>query len=74
MSPLEELRHSSAHVLATAMLRLFPETQLDIGPPTENGFYYDVDLDKKLDAADLEAIEVLKSGEVSKCLGTSVIA
>lgn len=57
MSSLEELRHSSAHVLATAVLRLFPETQLDIGPPTENGFYYDVDLDKKLDAADLEAIE-----------------
>lgn len=57
MSPLEELRHSSAHVLATAILRLFPETQLDIGPPTENGFYYDVDLDKKLDAVDLEAIE-----------------
>jgi len=57
MSPLEELRHSSAHVLATAVLRLFPEVQLDIGPPTENGFYYDIDLDKKLDAEDLEAIE-----------------
>ncbi len=57
MSPLEEIRHSSAHVLATAVLRLFPEAQLDIGPPTENGFYYDVDLDRKLDATDLEAIE-----------------
>jgi len=57
MSPLEELRHSCSHVLATAILRLFPETQLDIGPPTDNGFYYDIDLDKKLDAADLEAIE-----------------
>jgi len=57
MSPLEELRHSCSHVLATAVLRLFPETQLDIGPPTENGFYYDIDLDKKLDASDLEAIE-----------------
>ena len=57
MSPLEELRHSSAHVLATAVLRLFPETQLDIGPPTENGFYYDIDLDRKLDVSDLEAIE-----------------
>ena len=41
-----------------AILRLFPETQLDIGPPTESGFYYDIDLDKKLDAADLEAIEL----------------
>lgn len=57
MSPIEELRHSCSHVLATAILRLFPETQLDIGPPTDNGFYYDIDLDKKLDAADLEAIE-----------------
>ena len=57
MSPLEELRHSCSHVLATAILRLYPETQLDIGPPTDNGFYYDIDLNKKLDAEDLEAIE-----------------
>jgi threonyl-tRNA synthetase len=57
MSPIEELRHSCSHVLATAILRLYPETQLDIGPPTDNGFYYDIDLDKKLDASDLEAIE-----------------
>lgn len=57
MTPLEELRHSCSHVLATAILRLFPETKLDIGPPTESGFYYDIDLDKKLDATDLEAIE-----------------
>ena len=57
MSPLEELRHSCSHVLATAILRLYPETQLDIGPPTDNGFYYDIDLDKKLDADDLEKIE-----------------
>jgi threonyl-tRNA synthetase len=45
-------------VLASAILRLFPEAQLDIGPPTESGFYYDIDLDKKLDATDLEAIEL----------------
>ena len=57
MSPLETLRHSCSHVLATAILRLYPETQLDIGPPTDNGFYYDIDLEKKLDANDLEAIE-----------------
>ncbi|MFT5623006.1 MAG: threonyl-tRNA synthetase [Bacteroidia bacterium] len=57
MSPLEELRHSCSHVLATAILRIYPETQLDIGPPTDSGFYYDIDLNKKLDAADLEAIE-----------------
>ena len=57
MSPLETLRHSCSHVLATAILRLYPDTQLDIGPPTENGFYYDIDCKKKLDASDLEAIE-----------------
>lgn len=43
MSPLEEIRHSAAHVLATAVLRLYPDTLLDIGPPTESGFYYDFD-------------------------------
>lgn len=57
MSPLEELRHSAAHVLAAAILRLFPEAKLDIGPPTEHGFYYDIDLDQKLTIADLEKIE-----------------
>jgi threonyl-tRNA synthetase len=57
MTPLEEMRHSCSHVLATAMLRLWPETKLDIGPPTEAGFYYDVDLDHKLTAEDLEKIE-----------------
>ena len=57
MTPLEELRHSSAHVLATAALRLFPEAKLDIGPPTETGFYYDFDLEHKFTSEDLEAIE-----------------
>ena len=57
MSPLEEIRHSAAHILATAVLRCYPEAQLDIGPPTDNGFYYDIDLDKKLDADDLEALQ-----------------
>jgi threonyl-tRNA synthetase len=57
MTPLEELRHSCSHVLATAMLRLWPEIKLDIGPPTEAGFYYDVDLDRKLTAEDLAKIE-----------------
>ena len=57
MTPIQELRHSCSHVLATAMLRVFPETQLDIGPPTETGFYYDFDLDHKLTAEDLAKIE-----------------
>ena len=57
MTPLEELRHSSSHVLATALLRIFPDAKLDIGPPTDTGFYYDVDLDHKLTAEDLVRIE-----------------
>jgi threonyl-tRNA synthetase len=57
MSPLEELRHSGSHILATAVLRLFPEAKLDIGPPTDTGFYYDIDLDHKFTADDLLKIE-----------------
>jgi threonyl-tRNA synthetase len=57
MSPLEELRHSASHILATALLRVFPDAKLDIGPPTDTGFYYDVDLDHKLTQDDLTRIE-----------------
>jgi threonyl-tRNA synthetase len=57
MTPLEEIRHSSSHILATALLRIFPDAKLDIGPPTETGFYYDIDLDHKLTAEDLVKIE-----------------
>jgi threonyl-tRNA synthetase len=57
MSPLEELRHSASHILATAVLRLFPDAKLDIGPPTDTGFYYDIDLDHKFTAEDLVKIE-----------------
>src|SRR6478752_2117394 len=57
MTPLEELRHSASHVLATAVLRLFPDAKLDIGPPTDTGFYYDIDLDHKLTTDDLARIE-----------------
>jgi threonyl-tRNA synthetase len=45
-------------MLATAVLRLFPEAQLDIGPPTENGFYYDFDLDHRFTREDLDRLEV----------------
>ncbi len=57
MSPLEELRHSASHIMATAILRLFPEAKLDIGPPTDTGFYYDIDLEHKFTADDLVKIE-----------------
>ncbi len=76
MSPLEEIRHSSAHVLATAVLRLFPKAKLDIGPPTETGFYYDFDLDHTFTADDLGAIEaemkkVIKENQRFERLETS---
>ena len=57
MSDLERLRHSCAHVLATAVLRLWPEAKLDIGPPTAEGFYYDFDLEHRFSPEDFEAIE-----------------
>src|ERR1035437_1577878 len=57
MTPLEEIRHSCSHVLATAVLRLSPEAKLDIGPPTDTGFYYDIDLDHKFTTDDLVKIE-----------------
>ena len=57
MTPLEEIRHSAAHMLGAAVLRLFPQAQLDIGPPTDNGFYYDFDVDHLFTADDLVKIE-----------------
>lgn len=57
MTPLEELRHSTAHVMAAAILRRFPETLLDIGPPTANGFYYDITGPHAFTPEDFPAIE-----------------
>ena len=57
MSDLERLRHACAHVLATAVLRLWPDARLDIGPPTAEGFYYDFDLEHRFSPEDFEAIE-----------------
>ncbi len=54
---LQVYRHSTAHLLAAAVLELFPETQLGIGPPTETGFYYDFDRKEKFTPEDLEKIE-----------------
>ncbi len=54
---LQVYRHSTAHLLAAAVLELFPEAQLGIGPPTENGFYYDFQRDTKFTPEDLEKIE-----------------
>jgi threonyl-tRNA synthetase len=57
MTEIERLRHSSAHVLATAILRIWPDAQFAAGPPVENGFYYDLELDHRISPADLERIE-----------------
>ena len=50
-------RHSTAHLLAAAVLELFPDTKLGIGPPVENGFYYDFDRSEPFSTEDLERIE-----------------
>lgn len=57
MSDLERLRHSCAHVMATAILRLWPQAQLAGGPPVENGFYYDIALDHSITPDDFEKLE-----------------
>jgi threonyl-tRNA synthetase len=56
-SHLYKIRHSAAHVMAQAVLEMFPEAKYTIGPPVENGFYYDFDLPRPLTPEDLEAIE-----------------
>ena len=57
MTDLERLRHSAAHVLATAILRIWPEAQFAAGPPVEQGFYYDVDLPHRITPEDFARIE-----------------
>ncbi|MEH1030197.1 threonine--tRNA ligase [Micromonospora profundi] len=65
---LNVLRHSTAHVLAQAVQDVFPEAKLGIGPPIENGFYYDFDVDKPFQPDDLSKLEkrmqeIIKSGQ-----------
>jgi threonyl-tRNA synthetase len=55
--PIDAMRHSTAHVMAEAVLELFPGARLGIGPAIENGFYYDFDLPRSLTPDDLAAIE-----------------
>jgi len=56
-SQLFRLRHSTAHVMAQAVLEMFPDAKFAIGPAIEDGFYYDFDLPRPLTPDDLEAIE-----------------
>ena len=53
----ERMRHSAAHVMADAVLQLFPEAKLGIGPPTDDGFYYDFEVSRAFTPEDIEAIE-----------------
>src|SRR5690242_17484012 len=64
MSDIERLRHSTAHVLATAILKIWPEAQFAAGPPVENGFYYDVDLPHRISPEDFEKIEAEMKNEI----------
>jgi len=57
MTDLETIRHSCAHVLANAILRIWPEAQFAAGPPVDQGFYYDVDLGHRISPEDFEHIE-----------------
>ena len=54
---LAVLRHTTSHIMAQAIKRLFPHAKLAIGPSIENGFYYDIDVEPKLQESDLEKIE-----------------
>jgi hypothetical protein len=69
MTDLERLRHSAAHVMATAILRFWPDAQFAYGPPVDDGFYYDVDLKQRISPEDFPKIEaemkaVVKANQV----------
>jgi len=64
MTDIERLRHSAAHVLATAILKIWPEAQFAAGPPVENGFYYDLELDHRISPEDFEKIEAEMKKEI----------
>src|SRR5438128_4003856 len=64
MTDLQRLRHAASHVLATAILKIWPEAQVAAGPPVENGFYYDVDLPHRISPEDFERIEAEMKKEI----------
>ena len=69
VSPLDALRHrmrhSAAHIMADAVLKLFPEAKMGIGPPIHDGFYYDFDVSRPFTPEDLERIEELMNETMS---------
>src|SRR5438445_12105117 len=64
MTEIERLRHAASPVLATAILKIWPEAQFAAGPPVENGFYYDVDLPHRISPDDFEKIEAEMKKEI----------
>src|SRR5207249_11738318 len=64
MTDIKRLRHYASHVLATAILKIWPEAQFAAGPPVENGFYYDVDLSHRISPDDFEKIEAEMKKEI----------
>src|SRR6266576_6079113 len=64
MTDIERLRHSAAHVLATAILKIWPEAQFAAGPPVESGFYYDVELPHRISPEDFEKVEAEMKKEI----------
>ena len=64
MTELERIRHSCAHVLATAILRLWPDAQFAYGPPVDNGFYYDLECSHRISPEDFEKIEAEMKKEI----------
>ena len=64
MTDLERLRHSCAHVTATAILRLWPDAQFAYGPPVENGYYYDLECSHRISPEDFPAIEAEMKKEI----------
>ena len=54
---LSTIRHSAAHVMAAAVKKLYPDAKFDIGPATDDGFYYDFDLEHRLTPDDLKKIQ-----------------
>jgi len=76
MTDLERLRHSCAHVLATAICRIWPDAQFAAGPPVEGGFYYDVELEHRISTEDFPQIEaemkkIVKENQVFEKMAVS---
>ena len=64
----ERIRHSAAHLMADAVTRLFPDTKLGIGPPTQDGFYYDLEVSRPFTPEDLEKITGIMEETIARDL------